>query len=415
MAGFGSRLRRLFGGEGGARVSSPGESASPAAPKTFGEGNDDFALALYGSLRQRSGNLFFSPFSIRAALGMAYAGARGETAREMREALRFVLPDEELHLAFAQAVQGLQASGGDLEISVANSLWSQKGAPLEAAFLDLVGRHYGGAPNLVDFRRQAEAARTAINRWVEEETRRKIRDLIPPDGVQTDTRLVLANAVYFKGLWEVRFRREATREEPFRLEGGGTVRAPLMRQKESIPYLQADGYQAVDLAYRGGHVSMLVLLPDRVDGLRDLEGKVTGRLLREGAAKLREREVDLFLPRFKVTWGTIDIREALDSLGMRLAFDRSRADLSGIDGVQRPREEALFLGAVYHKAFVDVNEEGTEAAAATAVMTRSGLALARNPPVPVFRADHPFLFAILDRRSGAILFLGRLSDPTREN
>ncbi len=416
MADFGARLRRLFGGGGGASASSPAASELPTAPQPFAEGNDEFALALYGSLRQRPGNLFFSPFSVRTALGMTYAGARGETAGEMREALRFRLPDEELHLAFAEALHRLRTGGGEVEMAVANSLWSQEGAPLEAAFLDLVGRRYGGGANLVDFRRRAEDARTNINRWVEGETRRRIRELIPPGGVNADTRLVLANAVYFKGLWELRFHEKATREESFRMEGGGTVRARLMRQRASIPHVQADGYQAVDLAYRGGDLSMLVLLPERVAGLRDLEGRVSARLLRECAARMRDREVDLSLPRFKMTWGTVDVSGSLAALGMPRAFERSRTDFSGINGLAPPHEDSLFIAAVYHKAFVDVNEVGTEAAAAAAVtMDRAGGVWTARPPIPVFRADHPFLFAILDRRSGAILFLGRLADPSREN
>ena len=415
MAEFGARLRRLFGGGGGAGASSQETGARGIAPKPFAEGNDDFALALYGSLRQRPGNLFFSPFSVRTALGMTYAGARGETAREMREALRLRLPDEELHLAFAQTIKGLRAAG-EVEVAVANSLWSQEGSPLEAAFLDLVGRHYGGGANPVDFRRKAEDARTTINRWVEAKTRRRIQDLIPPGGVDGETRLVLVNAVYFKGLWADSFRKEATREEAFRLEGGGTVRAPLMHRQGSVPYVQADGYQAVDLAYRGGALSMLVLLPDRVDGIRDLEGRISGQQNRDCVARMRDREVKLFLPRFKVTWGTVNVREPLEALGMALAFEPLKANFSGINGLEPPHVDGLFIAAVFHKAFVDVNEEGTEASAATAVSTTRSLGVEPSkPPVPVFRADHPFLFAIRDRRSGAILFLGRMADPSREN
>jgi serine protease inhibitor len=415
MADFGSRLRRIFGGGGGAGASSQEAGARAIAPKAFAEGNDDFALALYGSLRQRPGNLFFSPFSVRTALGMTYAGARGETAREMREALRLRLPDEELHPAFALTIQRLKAAG-EVEVAVANSLWSQEGSPLEAAFLELVGRHYGGGANPVDFRRRAEEARATINRWVEGETQRKIRDLIPPGGVDGDTRLVLVNAVYFKGLWADAFRKEATREEAFRLEGGGTVRVPLMHRQGSVPYVQADGYQAVELVYRGGDLSLLVLLPDGVDGIRELEGKISAQQLQNCAARMRDREVKLFLPRFKVTWGTVDVRELLEALGMALAFEPLKANFSGINGLEPPHVDGLFIAAVFHKAFVDVNEEGTEAAAATAAaVSRAARHGAPEPPVPIFRADHPFLFAIRDRRSGAILFLGRLADPTRQS
>jgi len=281
--------------------------------------------------------------------------------------------------------------------------------------VDLVARHYAGGLHLVDFRRAAEAARVTINRWVEDRTKQKIRELVPPDGLDPDTRLVLVNAVYFKGMWVLQFRKAATRSEPFHLEGGGRVQAPLMYQEEEARYLEAGGYQAVDLDYRGGEVSMLVLLPDREDGLRALEETLSAPMLRDCAARMGVRTVKLFLPRFRVTWGTVDLCASLKGLGMPLAFERFRADFSGINGHPPPHQESLFIFAVFHKAFVEVNEEGTEAAAATAVvMMEAGGPPPEPPPVPVFRADHPFLFAIRDRRSGAILFLGRIADPTRE-
>jgi serine protease inhibitor len=419
MAGFGVRLRRLFG----IKEKPDPEPSLPHAPtrasgsESFAEGNNDFALAMYGQLRQRPGNLFFSPFSIRTALAMTHAGAKGETAAQMREALRILSPDETLHAAFAEIIQRLNTAGGKYEMAVANSLWGQDGAPLQPGFLDLIARYYSGGMNLVDFRRRAEAARLTMNRWVEEKTRQKIRELIPSGGLDADTRLVLVNAVYFKGMWVLQFRKAATRDEPFRLEGGGTVQAPLMHQHQYVQYLEAAGYQAVDLIYRGGDLSMLVLLPDRKDRLRDLEKALSARILHDCAARMRTREVELFLPRFKITWGTVNMRDQLAALGMPLAFTRFQADFSGINGHEPPDEESLFLSAVFHQAFVEVNEEGTEAAAATAVSVLPSAALrpSRPPPVPIFRADHPFLFAIRDRKSDAILFLGRMADPTRES
>jgi serpin B len=250
-------------------------------PELFGEESNDVALAMYGQLRQRPGNLFFSPFGIRTALCMAHAGAGGETAAQMREALSISSSDEALHVAFAEIIQWLNAAGGDkFEMVVANSLWGQDGEPLQPGFLDMITRHYDGGMNLVDFRRTADAARVTMNQWIEDKTRQKIREPIPPDGVNANTRLVLVNAVYFKGKWVMQFRRDATREEPFHLEGGGTVRAPLMRrQDEYVRYMRGAGYQAVDLAYQGGELSMLVVLPDRMDGLRDLETAVSTRML----------------------------------------------------------------------------------------------------------------------------------------
>jgi len=416
MGGFGVWLRGLFRGEGqpDPHPLSPHARSQPGGRESFAEANNNFGLALYDQLRQRPGNLFFSPFSIRTALGMAEAGARGETAAQLREVLRLASSDESLHVAFAEIIQQLNAAGGgNYEIAVANSLWGQDGAPLQPGFLDRIARHYGGRMNLVDFRRSAEAARTSMNQWVEDQTRQKIRALIPPDGLNADTRLVLVNAVYFKGMWMLQFPKSATRDEPFHLEDGRKVRVPLMHQSDEVRYLQTAGCQAVELDYRGGHLSMLVLLPDRKDGLRDLEKTLSARMLHQCITQMAVREVKLFLPRFTITWGTVDMCGPLAAVGMPLPFNRTQADFSGINGHRPPHEEALFISAVLHQALVDVNEEGTEAAAATAVgVAPTAAPRSKRRAVPTFRADHPFLFAIRDQRSGATLFLGRVADPT---
>jgi serpin B len=418
MAGFGVRLRRFLSGKNrGSNVPVWQARRQPGVPESFADDNNDFALAMYGQLREQQGNVFSSPFSIRTALGMAQAGAKGETAAQIGQALRSSASDEEtLHVALAAIIQRLNAAGdGNYEMAVANSLWGQEGGSLQSEFLDVMTRHYRGGLHRVDFRRGPDGARAAINRWVEDRTKKKIRELIPAGGLDADTRLVLVNAVYFKGTWLLQFRRAATRDEPFRLEAGGTVQTPLMHQQEEVRHVQADGYQAVDLLYEGGDLSMLVLLPDRKDGLRDLENRLSARMLRDCVTQMAVREVKLFLPRFKITWGTVNVCRQLAAIGITLAFNRSQADFSGINGYKAPHEEALFISAVYHKAFVEVTEEGTEAAAATATAITLGAALVtrKPPPVPVFRADHPFLFAIRDRNSGAILFLGRMADPTK--
>ena len=387
------------------------------SPSTTGEQQfkNDFALALYGLLRERQGNLFFSPFSIRTALGMACAGARGETALEMNRTLGFAASDETLHTAVAALLERLNTAGAGLyEMAVANSLWSQDGAPLRAEFLDLVARHYTGAMNPVDFQRDPESARTLINRWVEDKTKQKVRNLIPQNGISAQTRLVLANAVSFKGLWELPFDELATRDQPFHLEGGREVSAPLMQHHARVRYMQAEGYQAVDLDYRGGDLSMLVILPDRKLQLRDFEESVSVGMLESCMAQLIKRVVEISLPRFKMAWA-LELKPHLSSLGMPLAFSRFRADFSGINGHAPPHEDSLLISAVFHKAFVEVNEEGTEAAAATAVVMEAMMGMGRSMPPrpPTFRADHPFLFAIRDRKSGAILFLGRMADPTQ--
>jgi serpin B len=351
---------------------------------------------------------------------MTQAGARGETAAQMIKTLRISSSEETLHVAFSDIIARLKSAGeGKYEMAVANSLWGQVREPVQPGFLDLIVSRFDGLMNLVDFRGGAEAARVEINSWVEDKTRQKIQDLVPAGSVNADTRLVLVNAVYFKGMWVLQFEKMKTRDEPFFLDDGGKVQVPLMRQqRDRVRYMKTGEYQAVELIYMGGDLSMLVLLPERKNGLRDLENKLSARMLHDCVARMKIREVKLFLPRFKITWASFEMSGHLAALGMPLAFTRSHADFSGINGYEPPSDESLFLSAVFHKAFVDVHEEGTEAAAATAelfVAEGSALWRPKPPPVPVFRADHPFLFAIRDRKSGVVLFLGRVVDPSRES
>ena len=250
---------------------------------------------------------------------------------------------------------------------------------------------------------------------MEANTSKRIRDLIPAGGLDGDSGFVLVNAVFFKGTWVLPFDPDLTRDEPFQLERGGSVPTRLMHRQGEARHLRADGYQAVELAYEGDDLSMFVLLPDRRDGLPDLENRLSAGILRECLANMTLSEVDLFLPRFKITWGVVNVMDQLAAIGMAVAFSRSQADFSGINGYRPPHDEALFISAVFHKAFVEVTEEGTEAAAATAPVLCLGAAHwpGMPRPVPVFRADHPFLFGIRDRDSGAILFLGRVVDPSK--
>ena len=406
MASLAAWVRTFFGDKA--------EHHRGSEPVSLEGDHNRFALALHRELRLIRHNLFFSPFSIRMALAMAYAGARGETAAQMRQALCFGSSDETVHRHFAEITRRFSAArNGTCYVSIASALWPQEGVTLLPDFVDLIARQYGGNVTAVDFR-QPEGARLAINGWLEHETRGKISDLLPPGALSSETRLVLTNAVYFKGAWELTFEATETRDEPFYMEGGGTVQVPLMYQKAEFRYLQEPGFQAVSLDFQGGDVSMVVLLPDTKDGLWDLEARVTATMLQECFRRMVVHEVRLSLPRFKMTCGLEDLGRELQALGMAIPFDRLRADFSGITGHRAPDEDALFISAVVHKAFVEVNEEGAEAAAATAVDMDD--ACAECPPPPVtFRADHPFLFAIRDTGSGAILFLGRVADPTIES
>ncbi len=379
--------------------------------------HNDFAVALYAQLCTQPGNLFFSPFSIWTALGMMLAGARGDTAEEMQRVLRLdaagVAPNATVGELARPA--GVPGSAG-YEIALANSLWSQKDAPLEAEFLNTVVRDYKGAVHAADFRGAPEPVRAEVNAWVANETRNRIRELLHPGTVTNRTRLVLVNAIYFKGWWLLPFHAKLTRDGMFHLEGGKDVRTPMMFHmgSESVPYFETETFQAVDLLYCGHDLSMLVLLPRKHDGLRDLEGELSASELHEWTPRLRAVPVFLSLPRFRIEWGTAALKTALSALGMPSAFDHISADLSGMNGRRPPDKEALVLDDVYHKAFVEVDEKGTEAAAATAGVEMV-LGVGTEPEPKRFLADHPFLFAIRERTSGVILFLGRVMDPTQQN
>ncbi len=370
--------------------------------------NNAFAIAMYGALRQQPGNLFFSPFGLRAALVMAQSGARGDTEEQMRAVLRTGPADELEHAAFAAAIQQLQAGAdGRYRMTMASSLWAQESTPLQHEFVDLITRHYGNAVHCLDFRTSAGTCESTINRWVAENTGQKIQDLVPPLYLDENTRLVLANAVRFEGRWLEPFARSATKPGSFHLESGKAVQVPLMHQLASFRHLRGEEYQALEIVYRGHEVSMLVLLPHQGQGLNGLEERLSMQMLHECLTGMSARLVFVDLPRFAFERGG-DVRNALKALGMTRPFDQAQADFSGINGYRSPHKEALFLSAVFHKGFVDVNEEGTEAATATAGCAKvMGLGT-------MFFADHPFVFLIFERRTGAILFLGRLADPTRD-
>jgi len=369
-------------------------------------GNNAFALDLYAELRGADGNLFFSPFSISTALAMTHAGARGRTETQMAEALHFDLDQQRLHPAFKGLVEDLTAAQEKrgYQLSVANALWGQKGYRFLPEFLRLVRANYSGGFNQVDFKGATEAARRTINRWVEEKTRDKIKDLIKPGILTPMTRLVLANAIYFKGDWASPFKKTRTRDAPFTLMSGDKIKAPMMHQTEEFGYMEGDGYQALELPYAGNDLSMIVFLPRKANGLPEFEKSATMKGLAKNRPRLRRRKVVVALPKFKMT-SEFRLDDTLKSMGMGDAFSIRLADFSGMTG-----NKELYVGAVLHKAFVDVNEEGTEAAAATGVVMALK-SMARPRPIPVFRADHPFVFLIRDNRSNSILFLGRVMNP----
>jgi serpin B len=367
------------------------------------DGNNTFAIELYNSLRGQKGNLFFSPYSISTALAMTYAGARGVTEKQMAQVLNFNGGQDQLHVAFAHLQTQLNAEQekGDVQLNLANALWPEKDYSFLRDFLDLTNTYYKASLISVDFKNTPEQARIQINEWVEQKTNNKIRDLIQPGILNPLTRLVLTNAIYFKGEWAIPFKETSTNEAPFWLNRDTSVTVPLMFQKGDFRYGKNESMQLLALPYAGNNLSMIVLLPNEVQGLPALEASLTQDNLASWLKSLKKREVRIFLPKFKMT-SEFNLERILGAMGMASVFT-PQADFSGMTG-----SKDLYINAVIHKAFVDVNEEGTEAAAATAVTMRMTAIAA--PPAE-FRADHPFLFLIRHNSSGSILFLGRVTNP----
>lgn len=366
------------------------------------EGNSSFAFDLYQKIRDGSGNLFFSPYSISLALAMTYAGARGETAQQMAEALDFTLSQENLHPAFNALDLALVENGNDnFRLNIANSLWGQYGFSFENDFLDVLALNYGARMWLVDFITDAENARTKINYWVSEHTENKIENLLPAGSVDDYTRLVLTNAIYFKAIWQNKFDAQDTKEEMFTLLDNSQVSVPMMFQSERLRYAEGTGYQAVELPYVDSDASMLVILPT-LDNFSEFESSLDPELVGTIENNLQYQEVDLKMPKFEFE-ASLGLSDVLKQMGMTAAFSLPPADFSGINA-----ENNLYITDVLHKGFVSVDENGTEAAAATAVIVGT----TSLPPPPItMTIDHPFIFMIR-HNNGSILFLGRVLDPT---
>jgi serpin B len=389
------------------RDASPSVSADHRAELIAG--NQTFALDLYRYMAdQADGNLFLSPHSISVALAMTYAGARGTTEAEMAEALHFTLPQDRLHPAFNQldltlSRRGEGAAGKDGEgfrLHIVNALWGQQDYDFQEAYLDALARNYGAGLRLVDFIHEAEVARQAINSWVSEQTEGRIEDLIPEGALDELTRLVLTNAITFNAAWAEKFRAEATRDGDFFLLDGTSVQVPLMRQVAGFRYARGAGHQAIELPYDGDELSMVILLPD--SEFETFERALDQAQLASILSDLSFQRVDLTMPRFEIT-GEFSLTDALTALGMPQAFTDA-ADFSGIDGTHE-----LYISDVIHQSFVSVDEEGTEAAAATAVIVAAESLLLVEPEV--IRVDRPFIFLIRDIETGALLFVGRTINP----
>jgi serpin B len=388
------------------RVTSPSVSQSDMTKLV--EGDSAYAMNLYQALKESDGNFFYSPYSISEALAMTYGGARGDTEKQMASTLHFILSQNQLHPAFngldlELAKRGQGAKGKDeqgFRLHVVNALWGQKDFKFNSEYLDLLAENYGAGLRVLDFIKATEQSRIAINQWVSDQTEGKIKDLVPRGAIDQLTTLVLTNAIYFNAAWKNQFHLEATSSGPFHLLTGNDVSVPLMKQMESLGYAQGDNYQAVELPYDGNELSMVILLP-KLDQFKTFEASLNSQQVSNIIGTIQYKPVILSMPKFKFE-SSFGLKKTLSNMGMPVAFS-SDADFSGMDG-----RKDLFITDVIHKSFVSVDEAGTEAAAASAVIVGT----TSMPASPVeLTIDHPFIFLIRDIKTGTILFVGRVLNP----
>jgi len=388
---------------------------------------NELGVELHGQLATGDKNLCISPYSINSALAMTFAGADGETRTEMARVLHFS-DGGDVPASFSALQQSLQQMsektaelakeskkfGGPSEpitLNIANRLFAKKGYPFRDAFLSLVKQYFGGGFEPLDFTADPAAATQRINKWVADQTRDRIRDLIPAGALDKTTRLVLANALYLKAPWANEFSQNATQSEPFFVRGA-PVDVPMMRKTDkNFGYARREGFTVVSLPYAGNDLQFVVLLPDEINGLRDIESKLSGDVL-ASCAKLEKRDVDLHLPKFKFEPPTVALKEKFEALGMKTAFDVPPGSANFDKIAPRKPSDYLYISNIFHKTFIALDEKGTEAAAATAVVMMARSALMSPPPPPVeVKVDRPFVYAIQHVPSGVCLFLGRVTDP----
>jgi serpin B len=387
--------------------------AKPILSPALSRDNARFALALYHELAAEEGNVFFSPHSISTALAMTFAGARGETANQMASTLRFTLEEAELHEAFDALARSLteapgnapdqarEEGGGGLQLAIANRLWGLEGEAFLPTFTELVAQRYAGGFETVNYDNPL-AALALINGWIEDQTKDRIKNLLNEGDITPPPPLILTNAIYFKGDWLTQFDPERTRMGRFAIAPEKYVDAPMMTQTTDLPFMENEQVKVLELPYAGERLSMLVILPQRGVDLAKIESALSAETINAWASELEEQKVGMSLPQWTMTQ-RVDLARILQKMGMKLPFSRG-ADFSGMNG----RTNDLFIGKVIHKAFIEVNEQGSEAAAATAViMKRTAM-----PQHAQFHANRPFIHLIRDRETGAILFMGRITDPT---
>jgi len=384
--------------------------AIPAADvQALLDGNNAFAFDFYRQVRGDGGNLVYSPYSISLATAMLYGGAGGETASQIAGSLHFTLPPEQFHpalnaLSLDLAQRPAQSKKVDrknpMQLYIANAVWGQRDYPFEKTYLDLLAVNYGAGVRLLDFTAAPDSARQQINDWVDRETQGKIKDIMPPGSVDPSTRMVLSNAVYFKAAWQEAFVAELTSDAPFTLLDGSQVQVPTMQTDEEIPLRvgSGEGYQVVALPYKGNLAEMVIILPEQ-GRFESVESTLDAAQFAAILDGLHPIHLILYMPKFEFSVD-FDLIPVLSALGMSLAFDDTKADFSGIT-----KSERLYVYQALHKAYVLVNEAGTEAAAATIF----GAVPASLPQE--LRIDRPFIFIIRDVPTGTILFVGRVLNP----
>ena len=389
------------------RVSSPDVASSDLTDLV--DGNSVFAFELYRALSAKDRNFFYSPYSIFLALAMTYAGAHGETERQMADTLHFILPQNRLHPAFnaldlelASRGKGAKSKDGQgFRLNVVNAIWGQKDYKFLSAYLDLLAENYGAGLRVLDFKSAPEQSRITINNWVSDQTEGRIKDLIPKGSINLLTRLVLTNAIYFNAAWKLPFKPEATTNGPFHLINGDDVTVPMMKQTDYFGYAKSGNYLAVELPYDGDELSMVILMTEN-GKFSDFENTLKSPTLKAIIDNLKNTRVALTMPKFEFE-SEFGLKETLMGMGMEEPFQDS-ADFSGMSS-----ESDLHIDDVVHKAFVSVDEAGTEAAAATGVI----MGTTSIPPEPVtVTIDRPFVFLIRDIKTGAIVFVGRVVNPS---
>jgi len=379
--------------------------------KNMAKANNKFAFELYSQLsKSEKGNIFYSPLSIFTALAMTYEGARGQTADEMKSALHFST-NSISRQNFVYIYNEFNKKNKDYELKMLNNLWLQKGYNVLKTYKDNVKKYYSGEITNLDFINETEKSRQAINDLIRKNTNNKIRDLLSPDSVKPLTRLIITNAIYFKESWQWEFDKSKTKEQNFRINETKAIRTKMMSiQPDEVKFNYADlgNLQILELPYKGEKNSMLILLPS--GDIKELENSLTEEKLVEYKNKMQKTKFDsIYIPKFKFELGYDKLKENLKEMGIISAFENTKADFSAITG-----NRELFISDIVHKAHIEVDEKGTEAAAATAaVMTFTAMPDAPEPIV--FKADHPFIFIIQEKNTGIILFIGKVLDPTTEN